>query len=171
MSRLFLRRQLRLFHRRSVPLSWIGLARKILAFGKRSRSWSWITSGQASSWSSRSPRFRAATLNQPVLERPGTQIGPYKLLQDRRRRHGHRLHGRADRARPAQGRPQGHQAGHGQPAGHRPLRGRAAGPGHDGPRQHRPRPRRRAPRNTAGPTSSWSWSTACRSPSTATTTT
>ena len=62
---------------------------------------------------------------------------------DRRRRHGHGLHGRADPARPAQGRPQGHQAGHGQPAGHRPLRGRAAGPGDDGPCQHRPRPRRR----------------------------
>ena len=62
---------------------------------------------------------------------------------DRRGRHGHRLHGRADPARAAQGRPQGHQARHGQPPGHRPLRGRAAGPGHDGPCQHRPRPRRR----------------------------
>ena len=62
---------------------------------------------------------------------------------DRRRRHGHGLHGRADPARPAQGRPQGDQARHGQPAGHRPLRGRAAGAGDDGPRQHRPRLRRR----------------------------
>ena len=56
------------------------------------------------------------------------------------------------------------------PAGHRPLRGRAAGPGPDGPPQHRPRPRRRHHRRAAGPTSSWSWSRACRSPSTATTT-
>ena len=35
------------------------------------------------------------------------------IAADRRGRHGHRLHGRADPARPAQGRPQGHQAGHG----------------------------------------------------------
>ena len=62
---------------------------------------------------------------------------------DRRRRHGHGLHGRADRAGPAQGRAQGHQAGHGQPAGHRPLRGRAAGAGDDGPPEHRQGARRR----------------------------
>ena len=69
---------------------------------------------------------------------------------------------------PPQGRPEGHQAGHGHPAGHRPLRGRAAGPGADGPPQHRPGPRRRRHRQPAGPTSSWSWSRASRSPSTAT---
>ena len=33
----------------------------------------------------------------PLVERPGTVIGPYKLLAaNRRRRHGRRLHGRAD---------------------------------------------------------------------------
>ena len=45
--------------------------------------------------------------------------------------------------------------------GHRPLRGRAAGPGPDGPPQHRQGPRRRHHRRRAGPTSSWSWSRAC----------
>ena len=38
-------------------------------------------------------------------------------------------------------------------AGHRPLRGRAAGPGADGPPQHRPGVRRRHHRQPAGPTS------------------
>ena len=118
------------------------------------------------------PATRHGHRAAPSTKRPGTVIGPYKLLAaDRRRRHGRRLHGRADAAGAAQGRPQGHQAGHGQPPGHRPLRGRAAGPGHDGPCQHRPRPRRRGHGIAAGRTSSWSWSTACRSPSTATTTT
>ena len=55
-------------------------------------------------------------------------------------------------------------------AGHRPLRGRAAGPGADGPPEHRQGARRRHHRQRAGPTSSWSWSRASRSPSTATTT-
>ena len=63
---------------------------------------------------------------------------------------------------------EGHQAGHGHPAGHRPLRGRAAGAGADGPPQHRQGPRRRRRPKRAGPTSSWSWSRASRSPSTAT---
>ena len=97
---------------------------------------------------------------------------PHRALQaapaDRRGRHGRRLHGRAGAARPPQGRAQDHQAGHGHRAGHRPLRGRAPGPGADGPPEHRPGPRRRHHRHPAGPTSSWSWSTACRSPSTAT---
>ena len=87
---------------------------------------------------------------------------------DRRRRHGRGLHGRADAARPPQGGPEDHQAGHGHPAGDRPLRGRAAGPGADGPPEHRQGARRRHDRQRAAPTSSWSWSTASRSPSTAT---
>ena len=57
------------------------------------------------------------------------------------------------------------------PPGHRPLRGRAAGAGDDGPSSTSPASSTPGPRNPAGPTSSWSWSTACRSPSTATTTT
>ena len=62
---------------------------------------------------------------------------------DRRRGHGRRLHGRADRAGQAAGGAEDHQAGHGHPAGDRPLRGRAAGPGDDGPPEHRQGARRR----------------------------
>ena len=85
-------------------------------------------------------------------ESAGSQIGPYKLLAaDRRRRDGHGLHGRADRAGPAQGRPQGHQGRDGQPPGHRPLRGRAAGPGHDGPRPTSPASSTPAPPESGRP--------------------
>ena len=66
---------------------------------------------------------------------------------DRRRRHWRRLHGRAAGAGPPQGGPEGHQAGHGHPAGDRPLRGRAAGPGADGPPEHRQGARRRHDRH------------------------
>ena len=48
---------------------------------------------------------------------------------------------------------QDHQAGHGHAAGDRPLRGRAAGPGADGPSEHRQGARRRARPTAAGPTS------------------
>ena len=79
-----------------------------------------------------------------VSEQPGTVIGPYKLLQQiGEGGMGTVYMAEQTQPGPAQGRPQGHQAGHGQPAGHRPLRGRAAGPGHDGPSQHRHGPRRR----------------------------
>ena len=57
------------------------------------------------------------------------------------------LHGRADRAgRPPRG-AEDHQGGHGHAAGHRPLRGRAAGPGDDGPSEHRQGARRRRDRD------------------------
>ena len=56
------------------------------------------------------------------------------------------------------------------PAGAGPVRGRAAGAGPDGPPQHRPRARRRHAPTAAGRSSSWSWSRACRSPTTATST-
>ncbi len=83
---------------------------------------------------------------------------------DRRRGHGHRLHGRADAARPAQGRPQGHQGGNGQPkqviARFEAERQALAMMDHvniarvfDG-----------GATESAGRISSWSWSTACRSP-------
>ena len=68
---------------------------------------------------------------------------------DRRGGHGRRLRGRADPARPPQGGAEDHQAGHGHEAGHRPVRGRAPGPGDDGPPQHRQGPRRR--RHRIGP--------------------
>ena len=102
----------------------------------------------------RSIRRARPTLDQPITERPGTVIGPYKLLQQiGEGGHGRRLHGRADRAGPAAGGAEDHQAGHGHPAGDRPIRGRAAGPGADGPSQHRPRARRRARPSPAGRTS------------------
>ena len=107
----------------------------------------------------------------PAGRRPGHGHRPVQAAgADRRRRHGHRLHGRADRAGPPPGRLEDHQAGHGHPAGPRPLRGRAAGAGPDGPSEHRQGARRRHDRRPAGPTSSWNWSRACRSPSTATST-
>ena len=46
-----------------------------------------------------------------------------------------------------EGRPEGHQGRHGHRAGHRPLRGRAPGPGADGPPEHRQGPRRRRHRH------------------------
>ena len=61
---------------------------------------------------------------------------------NRRRRHGRRLHGRADRADRATRRAENHQARHGHSAGDRPLRGRATSPGDDGPSEHRQSVRR-----------------------------
>ncbi len=62
---------------------------------------------------------------------------------DRRRRHGHRLPGRAGRAAPPTRGAEGHQAGDGLRSSPGPLRGRAAGSRADGPPQHRQGPRRR----------------------------
>ena len=81
--------------------------------------------------------------NAPA-EELGTVIGPYKLLQQiGEGGMGTVFMAEQNRAGPAQGRPQDHQAGHGHAAGDRPLRGRAAGPGPDGPPQHRQGARRR----------------------------
>ncbi len=66
---------------------------------------------------------------------------------DRRGGHGHGLHGRADPAGAADRRAQAHQGRHGQPPGARPVRGRAPGPGPDGPPQHRQGLRRRHDRH------------------------
>ena len=105
----------------------------------------------------------AATVDQPpVAERPGTVIGPYKLLEQiGEGGFGVVFMAEQTAAGPPQGRAEGHQAGHGHAAGRRPLRGRAAGPGAHGPSEHRPGLRRRRDRRRAGPTSSWSWSAAC----------
>ena len=82
--------------------------------------------------------MRPCTTSRRSPSGPGTRHRPLQAAAaDRRRRHGRRLHGRADRAGPAHGRAQDHQAGHGHAAGDRPLRGRAAGPGDDGPSEHR----------------------------------
>ena len=114
--------------------------------------------------------FARAADRPSGVEGPGTVIGPYKLLgADRRGRVRGRLHGRADSSpvrrtvalkviKP----------GMDTRPGGRPVRGRAAGPGPDGPPEHRQGARRRRHRRPAGRTSSWSWSRACRSPSSAT---
>ena len=57
---------------------------------------------------------------------------------DRRRRHGLGLSGQPDRAGQASGGAQADQDGHGFAGRARPVRRRAAGPGDDGPPQHRP---------------------------------
>ena len=120
---------------------------------------------------SRPPRSATlATVDEPRSRRTGHGHRPVQAAAaDRRRRHGRRLHGRADAAGQADGGAQDHQARHGLPAGRRPFRGRAAGPGPDGSSEHRPGVRRRTTER-AGHISSWNWSRACRSPNTATST-
>ena len=77
-------------------------------------------------------------------KRPARSIGPYKLLEQiGEGGMGVVYVAEQTAARPPQGRPEDHQARHGHEAGHRPLRGRAPGPGDDGPPQHRQGPRRR----------------------------
>ena len=78
---------------------------------------------------------------------------PHRPLQaagaDRRRRHGRRLHGRAAAAGPPTVALKIIKPGMDTQAGDRPLRGRAPGPGPDGPSEHRQGARRRA-RPTSG---------------------
>ena len=85
---------------------------------------------------------------RPERRRPapgaGTVVGPYKLVQEiGEGGMGTVYLAAADRAGPAAGGGQGHQAGHGQPAGAGAVRGRAAGAGPDGPPEHRQGARRR----------------------------
>ncbi len=69
------------------------------------------------------------TLDQPPLEQPGSQIGPYKLLQEIGEG-GMGVVYMAEQTEPdpPQGRAQDHQARHGHPPGDRPLRGRSGRP-------------------------------------------
>ena len=124
--------------------------------------------GAAASWPP-PPSTRPRPTDQPADDGPGTVIGPYKLLEQiGEGGSGVVFMAEQTAAGPPQGGPEGHQAGHGHAAGDRPVRGRAAGPGADGPPEHRQGARRRRHRDAAGRTSSWSWSRASRSPSTAT---
>ena len=103
---------------------------------------------------------------------PGATGEQYRPLQaapeNRRRRLRRGLYGRAGGAGAPPRRAQGHQAGHGHPQRDRPLRSGAAGAGDDGPSEHRQGASMPAPPRQAGPTSSWNWSGASASPSTAT---
>ena len=119
------------------------------------------TTGPATSSTVRPPGRRpAVTVAQPAPATCTVVAGRYRLLRaDRRGRHGRGLAGRADRAGPAAGRPQAHQAGDGLAAGAGPVRGRAAGPGPDGPPATSPRSSTPGRPTPAGRSSSWSWST------------
>ena len=95
-----------------------------------------------------------ARSTSPLAEAPRHGHRPLQAAPaNRRGRHGRGLHGRADRAGRAARGAEDHQAGHGHAAGDRPVRGRAAGPGDDGPPEHRQGARRRHDRQRAGPTS------------------
>ena len=85
-----------------------------------------------------------ATIDRPpIAERPGTQIGPYKLLQQIGEG-GMGVVYMAEQTRAGQRRVALKiiKPGMDTPAGDRPLRGRAAGPGADGPSEHRQGARR-----------------------------
>ena len=94
------------------------------------------------------------TIDQAPLETSGTQVGPYKLLQQiGEGGMGVVYMAEQHRAGQAPRGPQDHQAGHGLAAGDRPLRGRAAGAGADGPPEHRQGAGCRHDRSRAGRTS------------------
>jgi len=91
----------------------------------------------------RAPRpGMGATIDQPLTELPSTLIGPYKLLQQIGEG-GMGIVFLAEQQRPVRRQValKGDQGRHGHPPGRRPLRIRAAGPGPDGPPQHRQSPR------------------------------
>ena len=114
-------------------------------------------------WNTETPEHRSSP-----CEDAGTHIGPYKLLQQIGEG-GFGMVYMAEQDRPVRRRVAlkiiklGMDTG-----GHRPLRGGAAGAGDDGSSEHCQGIRRRRHRQRPALTSSWNWSGACRSPSTAT---
>ena len=117
------------------------------------------------------PAIPLATLTEEyrVPQGPGTVIGPYKLLEQIGEG-GMGVVYVAEQTQPVRRKVALKiiKPGMDTKQVDRPVRGRAAGPGDDGPPQHRQGARRRRAPNRAAPTSSWSWSAASRSPSTAT---
>ena len=87
---------------------------------------------------------------------------------DRRGRHGLGLSGQPDRTGQAAGRAQADQDRHGLAGRAGPVRRRAAGPGADGPPEHRPHLRRRRHPGRPAVLRHGAGAAACRSPSTAT---
>ncbi len=88
---------------------------------------------------------RANPLVRRPIRRPRRDDRPVQAPPGHRRGwHGHRLHGRAEGPREEGRRPEGHQARHGHCPGRGPVRGRAPGPGDDGPPFHRQGARRRS---------------------------
>ena len=148
-----------------------GVRRRRPAAGAGSRPCSARTGRTVgSSWTGLFAADLAATGDLPThAERPGTLIGPYKLLQQIGEG-GMGTVFMAEQTAPVRRMValKVIKPGMDTRQVHRPLRGRAAGPGPDGPPQHRQGPRRRHDRRRAAPTSSWSWSRASRSPTTAT---
>ena len=85
---------------------------------------------------------------RPLLEGPGTLIGPYKLLQQIGEG-GMGVVFMAEQTQPVRRKValKVIKPGMDTAPGHRPVRGRAPGPGDDGPSQHRQGPRRRRHRH------------------------
>ena len=92
------------------------------------------------------------TIDQPPLEHPGTQIGPYKLLEQIGEG-GMGMVYVAEQSEPVKRQVALKiiKPGMDTPAGDRPLRGRAAGAGDDGPPEHRQGARRAARRDAGRP--------------------
>ncbi len=107
---------------------------------------------QAGSFLEAGPADLAGTFEQPLAERPGTVIGPYKLLEQIGEG-GMGTVFMAEQTQPVQRKVALKiiKAGMDTRPGDRPLRGRAAGAGDDGSSEHRQGARRRHDRESGRP--------------------